>query len=71
MFELWPSGGASPTIKPGIGLIDVDPSLAYDGVCEMSGKIDSVLSAEVLNEMLLWVVSEKLLLSGTVFSLKK
>ena len=65
------SGGASPIIKSGIGLIDVDPSLAYDGVCEISGKIDSVLSAEVLNEMLLWVVSEKLLLSGTVFSLKK
>ena len=69
MFELWPSGVASPIVKLEIGLINVDLSLVFDGVCEVTGKIGPVLSAEILNEMPLWCVSEKLLLSGDVFSL--
>ena len=69
MFEFWQSGYANFIVKSGKGLIDVGLSLVFDGVCEATGKTGSVLSAEVLNEMLLWGVSEKLLLSGGVFSL--
>ena len=70
MFELWQSGDANPIVKSGIGLIDVDLSRVFDGACETLEKIGSVSSAEVLNEMLLlWGVSEKLLLSGDVFLL--
>ena len=68
LFKLWPSGDAHPIVNSGIGLIDVYLSLVFDGVCEVIGKIGSVSSVEVLNEMLLWGVSEKLL-SGDVFSL--
>ena len=58
MFKLWPSGDANPIVNSGIGLIDVDLSLVFDGVCGVTGKIGSVSSVEVLNEMLLWGVSE-------------
>ena len=68
MFELWPYGDANPIVKSSIGLADVDLSLVFDGVCEVTGKIDFVWSVEVLNEMLL-CVSEKLLLSKDAFSL--
>ena len=68
MFELWPSGKGNTIVKSGIGLIDVDLSLVFDGVCEVTGKIGSVSSTEVLSKMLLWGVSEKLL-SGNLFSL--
>ena len=44
-------------------------SLAFDGVCEITGQIGFVSSAEVFNEILLSCVSEKLLLSGDIFSL--
>ena len=39
MFELWPSGGASPIVKSVTGLINVDFSLVFDGVCEDHGKL--------------------------------
>ena len=67
MSKLWPSGDVNPIVSSGIGLIDVDPSLVIDGVFEVTGKIGSVSSVEVLNKMLLWGVSEKLLLSGDLF----
>ena len=67
-LKLWPFGGANPIVKSEIGLIDVDLSLVFDGVWEVTGKFGSISSAEVLSEMLLWGVSEKLL-SGDVFSL--
>ena len=69
VFELWPSGDANPIVKSRIGLIYVDLSLVFDGVCEVTGATGSVSLAEVLNEMLLWSVSEKLLLSGDASSL--
>ena len=55
MFKFWPSGDADP-VNSGIGLIDVDPSLVINGVFEVTGKIGSVSSVEVLNKMLLWGV---------------
>ena len=67
IFKFWQSGDANPIVNSEIGLIDVDPSLVIDGVFEVTGKIGSVSSVEVLNKMLLWGVSEKLLLSGDVF----
>ena len=33
--------------------MDADLSLVFDGVCEVTGKIGSVSSVEVLNEILL------------------
>ena len=69
MFKLWPSAEVNPIVNSGIGLIDVDRFLVIDGVFEVTGKIGSVSSVEVLNKMLLWGVSEKLLLSEDVFSL--
>ena len=71
MLKLWPSGDVNPIVNSGIRLIDVDPSLVIDGVFEVTGKIGSVSSVEVLNKMLLWGVSEKLVLSGDVFSLTR
>ena len=56
MFKFWPSGDADPIVNSGIGLIDVDPSLVINGVFEVTGKIGSVSSVEVLNKMLLWGV---------------
>ena len=67
MSKLWPSGDVNPIVSSGIGLIDVDPSLVIDGVFELTGKIGSVSSVEVSNKMLLWGVSEKLLLSEKNF----
>ena len=67
MFELWPSGKGNTIVKSGIGLIDVDLSLVFDGVCEVTGKIGSVSSAEVLNEMLLWGVSKNYYYPGMYF----
>ena len=58
-----------PYCKLEIGLIDVDLSLVFEGVCKVAGKIVSVMSPKVLNEKLLWDVSEKLLLHGDVCSL--
>ena len=58
MFKLWPSGDANPIVNSGIGLMDAGLSLVFDGVCEVTGKIGSVSSVEVLNEILLWGVSE-------------
>ena len=55
MFKFWPSGDADP-VNSGIGLIDIDPSLVINGVFEVTGKIGSVSSVEVLNKMLLWGV---------------
>ena len=55
MFKFWPSGDADP-VNSGIGLIDVDPSLVINGVSEVTGKIGSISSVEVLNKMLLWGV---------------
>ena len=52
MFELWPSGEGNTIVKSGIGLIDVDLSLVFDGVCEVTGKIGSVSSGEIFNEMI-------------------
>ena len=40
----------SSIVKSGIGLIDVDLSLVFDGVCEVTGKIGSISSVEVFNE---------------------
>ena len=57
MFKFWPSGDADPIVNSGIGLIDVDPFLVINGVLEVTGKIGSVSSVEVLNKMLLWGVS--------------
>ena len=56
MFKFWPSGDADPIVNSGIGLIDVDPFLVINGVFEVTGKIGSVSSVEVLNKMLLWGV---------------
>ena len=56
MFKFWPSGDADPIVNSGIGLIDVDPFLVINGVLEVTGKIGSVSSVEVLNKMLLWGV---------------
>ena len=56
MFKFWPSGDADPIVNSGIGLIDVDPSLVINGVFEVTGKIGSISSVEVLNKMLLWGV---------------
>ena len=53
MFKLWTSEDANLIVNSGIGLIDVDLSLLIDGVFEVTGKIGSVSSVEVLNEMLL------------------
>ena len=68
-FKFWPSGDANLLVNSGIGLTDVDPSLVIDVVFKVTGKIGSVSSVEVLNEMILWGVPEKLLLSGDVYSL--
>ena len=56
MFEFWQSGYANFIVKSGKGLIDVGLFLVFDGVCEATGKIGFVLSAEVLDEMILWGV---------------
>ena len=65
-LKLWLFGDANPIVKSGIGSIDVDLSLVFEGVWEVTGKIGSISSAEVLNEMLLWGVSKKKILSGDV-----
>ena len=56
MFDLWPSGDANPIVKSRIGLIDVGLSQFVDVISEVMGKIGFVLSAEVLDEMILWGV---------------
>ena len=48
MFEPLPSGDANPIVKSEIGLIDIDLSLVFDGVCKVTRKIGSILSAKVL-----------------------
>ena len=67
MFKLWPSGDVNSIVNSGIGLIDVDLSLVIDGVFEVTGKIGSVSSVEVLYKMLLWGVSEKFYCLGMYF----
>ena len=69
LFDPCLSGDTNSIVTYGILLTDVHLSLVSDSVCKVTRKIDSVLSAEVLNEILLWGVSEKLLLSGDIFSL--
>ena len=58
-LKLWPSGDANAIVKSRIGFFDVNLSLVFDDVCEVTGQIGSVSSAEELNEMLLYGVSEK------------
>ena len=43
-----PSGDVNPIVNSGIGLIDVDLSSVIDDVFEVTGKIGSVSSVEVL-----------------------
>ena len=69
MFEFWLPGDGDPVVKSGIGLIDVDLFLVFDDICEVTRRTGSVSSAEVLNEMLSWGVSKKLLNTVGVFSL--
>ena len=52
-LKLWPSGDANAKVKSRIGFFDVNLSLVFDDVCEVTGQIGSVSSAEELNEMLL------------------
>ena len=53
MFDLFLSGGENLIVKSRIGLTDAaDLSLDFSHVREVTGKIGSVSSAEVLNEIL-------------------